>query len=132
MQARPLGWSWHPLAKYPRENQNGQIETQEGEGVPKSLADIFSNDEIQDAVVCLRNLRRILNQARSSWNPFIPPIILDQLEKCEAMLSGAIPHSLCPNCQGSIEVNEGCGLCMGQGWVPLRSQRSEVRSQESE
>lgn len=120
MRPRPLGWSWHPEVKYPRKNVNGKpIATPAGTQVPASLSDIFADESIADAVMELRRIRRILEQARGSWNPFIPPVIIEELEKAEALLAGSIPHGLCPDCNGQIDVNDGCGLCMGQGWIPL-------------
>ncbi len=124
-RARIVGWSWHPEAKYPRKNANGQVFTGvSGEIIPKALGDIFADESIQDAILQLRKIRRMLEKARASWNPFIAPAIIEQLERSEALLVGSIPYGLCQDCQGKIDIVDGCGLCMGQGWIPMASAKS--------
>lgn len=115
--ARPVPSRPAPVAEPPAVLDNI------GRPIPAHLLPLWDrSQEVQDYLTTISRLRAALRgaaeEADELWAACNTSHALAHLDQAYATVKNAIPHTLCPVCQGADpKVSKGCTLCKGRGLI---------------
>jgi hypothetical protein len=86
-----------------------------GAEVPERLRDVFASETLPAVVESLEGLKARY-QSAASWNREIRLAwVNERIDELVEHTRNAIPHAVCPECEGAEDVD--CNLCSGVGYL---------------